>query len=143
VDTVHPLGPCVLIVDDCPTAADSAALLLKRWGYRAVLAYDGPSALAAALTQPPAAVLLDIGMPGMDGYEVARRLRGRPWTERALLIALTGYGQEEDMRRCWEAGFDLHLLKPYEPEELHGVLHRGLAARPARPHEPPSSPRWP
>jgi CheY-like chemotaxis protein len=130
MDTVRPPGPCVLVVDDCPTEADSVALLLKRWGYRAVLASDGPSALAAALTQPPAAVLLDIGMPGLDGYEVARRLRERPWTAGALLVALTGYGREEDVRRCWEAGFDRHLLKPCDPDELRRALDGRLAARP-------------
>lgn len=152
MDTVYPLGPCVLIVDDCLTAADSMALLLKRWGYRAVLAYDGPSALAAALTQPPAAVLLDIRMPGMDGYEVARRMRGRPWTAGALLVALTGFGKEEDVRRCYEAGIDLHLLKPCDPDELRRALDARLApsgsahlSRPAAPGPArgPSTPERP
>jgi CheY-like chemotaxis protein len=118
-------------VDDCHDAADSLALVLKRWGYRPAVAYDGPSALAAALAQPPAAVLLDLGMPGMDGFEVARRLRGRPWTAGALLVALTGYGEEGDVSRCREAGIDLHLLKPCDPDELRRVLGGRLAARPA------------
>jgi CheY-like chemotaxis protein len=130
VDTIRPLGPHALIVDDCPNAADSLALVLKWWGYRAVVAYDGPAALAAALTQPPAVALLDLDMPGVDGYEVARWLRTRPQTARAVLIALTGYGREEDVRRCYEAGFDLHLLKPIDPEELRWVLGGRLAARP-------------
>jgi CheY-like chemotaxis protein len=130
VDTIFPIGPLVLIVDDCPNAAGSLALVLRRWGYRAAVAYDGPAALAAALSQPPAAVLLDIGVPGVDGYEVARRLRGRPWTAGALLIALTGYGQEEDVCRCRQAGFDLHLLKPIDPEDLRRVLDRRLVAQP-------------
>jgi CheY-like chemotaxis protein len=129
--TLPPARPHVLVVDDCRDAADSLALLLNRWGYQTVIAYDGPSALAAALTQPPAVVLLDIVMPGMDGYEVARRLRGRPQTAQVLLIALTGYGQEDDVRRCYEAGFDLHLLKPCDPEELRRVLDGRLAAQPA------------
>jgi CheY-like chemotaxis protein len=129
MDTTRPVGPLVLVVDDCPNAADSLALVLRRWGYRAAVAYDGPSAMAAALSQPPAAVLLDIGMPGVDGYEVARRLRERPWTAGALLIALTGYGREEDVCRCREAGFDRHLLKPCDPEELRRVLAGRLAAR--------------
>jgi CheY-like chemotaxis protein len=120
--TIPPIGPFVLVVDDCRDTADSLALLLKRWGFQAMVAYDGPSALAAALARPPVAVLLDIGLPGMDGYEVARRLRGLAQTAKALLIALTGYGQEEDVRRCHEAGFDLHLLKPCDPEELRRVL---------------------
>ena len=130
MDTARPVGPCVLVVDDCPNEADSVALLLKRWGYRAVLASDGPSALAAALTRPPAAVLLDLGLPGMDGYEVARRLRGLPQTERALLVALTGYGLEEYVQLCYGAGIDLHLLKPIDPKELRRALDGRLAARP-------------
>jgi CheY-like chemotaxis protein len=130
VDTIRPLGPHALIVDDCPNAADSLALVLRRWGYRAAVAYDGPAALAAALTQPPAAVLLDLGLPGMDGYEVARWLRTRPQTAKAVLIALTGYGKEEDVRRCREAGIDLHLLKPCDPEELRRALDGRLAAQP-------------
>jgi CheY-like chemotaxis protein len=131
MDTVRPVGRYVLVVDDCHNAAGSLALLLKRWGYQAVLADNGPSALAAAHAQPPVAVLLDIGMPGVDGYEVARRLRGQPQTAGVLLIALTGYGREQDVRRCYEVGFDLHLLKPCDPEELRRVLHRRFVARPA------------
>ena len=130
MDTTRPLGPLVLVVDDCPDAANSLALLLKCWGYQAEVAYDGPSALAAALARPPAAVLLDLVMPGMGGCEVARRLRGRPWTTGALLVALTGSGREEDMRLCYAAGFDLHLLKPYDPEELRRVLDGRFAAQP-------------
>jgi CheY-like chemotaxis protein len=122
MDTTRPVGPLVLVVDDCRDAADSLALLLKWWGFQTVVAYDGPSALAAALALPPVVVLLDLGLPGMDGYEVARRLRGRPGMGEALLVALTGYGQEEDVRRCHEAGCDLHLLKPCDPQELRRVL---------------------
>jgi CheY-like chemotaxis protein len=118
-------------VDDCPDAADSLALLLRRWGYQAAAAYDGASALAAALARPPAAVLLDMVMPGMDGCEVARRLRGQPQAGQALLIALTGYGREEDVRLCREAGIDLHLLKPCDPAELRRALDGRLAARQA------------
>jgi CheY-like chemotaxis protein len=130
MDTIPPIGPFVLIVDDCRDAADSLGLLLKRWGFQTAVAYDGPSALAVALARPPAVVLLDIDMPGMDGYEVARRLRGQPRMAEALLIALTGYGEEEDVSRCREAGIDLHLLKPCEPEELRRVLDGRLAAQP-------------
>jgi two-component system, chemotaxis family, CheB/CheR fusion protein len=131
MDTIRPSGPPVLIVDDCHDAADSLALLLKRWGYQTEVAYDGPSALAAALAQPPAVALLDIVMPVMDGYEVARRLRGRPQAAKVLLIALTGYGREEEVRRCSEAGFDLHLLKPCDPEELRRVLDGTIGRRSA------------
>src|SRR5262249_43784767 len=100
------------------------------WGYRTAVAYDGPSALALAATDPPAAVLLDIGLPGLDGYEVARRLRTQPPTAKALLIAVTGYGRENVVRLCYEAGFDLHLLKPCSPEELRRVLEARFAATP-------------
>jgi CheY-like chemotaxis protein len=117
-------------VDDCPYLADSLALVLNRWGYQTAVADDGPSALAAALAQPPVVVLLDLGLPGMDGCEVARRLRGLTQTAKALLIALTGYGQEEDVRLCYEAGIDLHLLKPCDPEELRRVLDGRFAAQP-------------
>jgi CheY-like chemotaxis protein len=132
MDTPRWVGPLVLVVDDCRDAADSLALLLKGWGFQTVVAYDGPSALAVALARPPAVVLLDLDMPGMDGYEVARRLRGQPRTAEALLIALTGYGEEEDVSRCREAGIDLHLLKPCEPEELRRVLDGRLADQPTR-----------
>ena len=130
MDTVPPIGPWVLVVDDCHHAADPLVLLLKKWGYQTAVAYDGPSALAVALARPPAVVLLDLDRPGMDGYEVARRLRGQPRMAEALLIALTGYGEEEDVSRCREAGIDLHLLKPCEPEELRRVLDGRLADRP-------------
>jgi CheY-like chemotaxis protein len=128
MDTTRPSGPPVLVVDDCPDAADSLALLLNRWGYQTAVAYDGPSALAAALARPPAAVLLDQVMPGMGGCEVARRLRGQPEAAKALLVALTGSCGEEDVRLCYEAGIDLHLLKPCDPEELRRVLDGRLAA---------------
>ena len=123
-------GPPVLVVDDCPYLADALALLLKRWGYQTVVAYDGPSALALVSADPPAVVLLDLGLPGMDGCDLAARLRERPGMGEALLVALTGYGQEEDVRLCHEAGIDLHLLKPCDPEELRHVLDGRLAGQP-------------
>jgi CheY-like chemotaxis protein len=128
-------------VDDCPYLADALALLLNWWGYQTAVAYDGPAALAAALIQPPDAVLLDLGLPGMDGYEVARRLRGQPHMEKALLVALTGHGLAEDVCRCRAAGFDLHLLKPCEPDDLHRVLDERLAAQPTPYSVPAARPR--
>jgi CheY-like chemotaxis protein len=119
----------VLVVDDNRDAADSLALLLRAWNYEPAVAYGGPSALALASADPPAAALLDIGLPGMDGCEVARRLRQAPETARALLIAVTGRGREEDVRRCYEAGIDLHVIKPADPETLHRALDEGLRAR--------------
>ena len=123
-------GPPVLVVDDCPYLADALALLLKWWGYRPTVAYDGPAALALVSAEPPAVVLLDLGLPGMDGCDLAARLRERPGMGEALLVALTGYGREEDVRLCAEAGIDLHLLKPCDPEELRRVLDGRLAPQP-------------
>ncbi len=112
----------VLVVDDNVDAADSLAMLLRLVGQEVRVAHDG----AAALTPPqdlcPQIVFLDIGMPGMDGYEVCRRLRRQPGTEKALFIALTGWGQDEDRRRSAEAGFDHHLVKPVEPVALMKLL---------------------
>ena len=130
MDSIRPLRPHVLVVDNCHDTAVSLARLLERWGFQPVVAYDAPSALAVALAQPPAAVLLGLGLPGLDGCEVARRLRRQPRTAGALLVALTECGREEDVRRCREAGFDLLLLKTCDPEELHRVLEESLAAQP-------------
>ena len=112
----------VLVVDDNQDAADSLALLLRLAGQDVRAAYDGPSALAHSQEFQPELVFLDIGMPGMDGYEVARRLRRHPGLENARLVALTGWGQEDDRRRSKEAGFDHHLVKPVEPTALEGLL---------------------
>jgi hypothetical protein len=127
-----PPRPRVLVVDDCRDAADSLAMLLRAWGYEPVVAYDGPSALALASAGPPAAALLDLALPGMNGWETARRLRQLPGLGALPLIAVTGHGREGDVRRTYEAGFDRHVLKPYDPEELHQTLQRLLAARAAR-----------
>jgi PAS domain S-box-containing protein len=112
----------VLVVDDNQDAADSLALLLRLAGQDARTAYDGPSALVRATEFRPEVVFLDIGMPGMDGYEVARQLRAAPSLRGIKLVALTGWGQEEDRRRSAEAGFDRHMVKPVEPEALRKVL---------------------
>jgi len=87
-------------------------------------AHDGPAALAAVEANPPDLVFLDIGMPVMSGYDVAQRLRRRPGLESLVLVAMTGWGQEEDRRRSQEAGFDHHLVKPVEPDALHQLLIR-------------------
>ena len=111
----------VLIADDNTDAAESLALLLKLWGYTVYVARDGPEALEMARVYRPGVVLLDLGLPEMDGYEVARHLRG-VGPGGPVLWALTGYGQEEDLRRCHDAGFDRHLLKPVDPEALEVLL---------------------
>ncbi len=118
----------ILVVDDNVDAAQSLAMLLQVSGHEVRTAHDGPTALQLAQTWPPQAVLLDIGLPRMDGYEVARRLRQQPAMENALLVALTGYGQEEDRRRALEAGFNAHLVKPADADELRHLLARSAPA---------------
>jgi CheY-like chemotaxis protein len=112
----------VLVVDDSTDSAESLARLLRRWGHEVHLAYDGPSALAAARSTAPQVVLLDIGLPGMDGYEVARQLRQDPDHAGIVLVALTGYGQATDRRQTCDAGFDQHLIKPVDPTLLRTLL---------------------
>jgi PAS domain S-box-containing protein len=112
----------VLVVDDNADAADTLALLLRLQGHDVRVAHDGPSALSQASAEPPDVALLDIGMPGMDGYELARRFRATAPLKGVLLVAVTGWGQEEDRRRTREAGFDYHLVKPVEARALEGVL---------------------
>jgi PAS domain S-box-containing protein len=115
----------ILVVDDDEDVADSTAMLLETLGYEVITVYDGAAALEAARAQRPEVVLLDIGMPGMDGYEVARRLRGEPAVQGAALIAVTGWGQEADRRCSREAGFDRHLVKPVELGALEAALEAG------------------
>jgi CheY-like chemotaxis protein len=92
------------------------------WGHEVHIAHDGPSALHLAEKERPDVLLLDIGLPGMDGYEVARRLRSTPGFADVKLIALTGYGQEADRQRSSLAGFDHHLVKPVDLEQLRALL---------------------
>jgi signal transduction histidine kinase len=121
-------GRRILVVDDNRDAAESLALLLGVAGHDVRVCYDGPSALQTAPEYHPEAVLLDIGLPGMDGYEVARRLRADPDLAGMLLVALTGYGQEEDQRRARAAGFDQHLIKPADLTALTALLGSSGAA---------------
>lgn len=112
----------VLVVDDNKDAADSMASLLRMQHHVVQTAYSGPAALGAARVFKPEIVFLDIGLPGMDGFEIARRLRQFPETRGSRLIALTGYGQEDDRRRSQEAGFDRHIVKPLDPHALSALL---------------------
>jgi len=112
----------VLVVDDNRDAADSLGLLLRLLGADVRVVNDGPSALQTLSTFRPRVVLLDIGMPGMDGYEAARQIRQQPEFRDVMLIALTGWGQEEDRRRTTQAGFDHHLLKPADMGELQSLF---------------------
>jgi CheY-like chemotaxis protein len=112
----------VLLIDDNRDATESMTVLLELWGHEVRVAYNGPEALALAAEFRPDAALLDIGLPGMNGYEVAKRLRELPGWERVMLVAVTGYGQDEDRRRSCEAGFDHHLTKPVEPAMVQSLL---------------------
>ena len=111
-------GRRVLVVDDNEDAAASLAALLRMSGYQVFMAPDGREALRQASAHPPDVILLDIGLPDLDGCEVARRLRMTPGLERTRLVAMTGYAQEEHRRATQEAGFDAHLVKPVDPDEL-------------------------
>jgi len=126
--TASPLAPAhehrrrILVVDDNPDAALGLERLLVHLGHRVHTALDGPAALGLAAEFRPEVVLLDLGMPGMDGYQVARRLRADFPDWRPRLIALTGYGQEQDRQRTRQAGFDDHLIKPVDLPTLKTVL---------------------
>lgn len=125
----------ILVVDDNQSAVRMLSLLLTRRGAHTIgAAYDGPAALAQVREFRPEIVLLDIGLPGMSGYEVARRIRANPQYDGILLVALTGYGQEQDRRASKEAGFDEHLVKPPAWDQLQRLfVHRKLKVRSAAP----------
>jgi two-component system CheB/CheR fusion protein len=113
----------ILVVDDNVDAAESLARLLQRlYGQDVRVSHDGPGALESAAQFCPEVVLLDIGMPGMDGYEVAQRLRETASVSPLKLVALTGWGQESDRLRSKEVGFNLHLVKPVDPDALRRLL---------------------
>jgi PAS domain S-box-containing protein len=119
----------VLLVDDNVDAAQTLALLLRADGHAVRLAHEGESALAQARAQPPALLLLDIGLPGLDGYEVARRLRAEPATRDVAIVAVSGYGQAADRARGRAAGFDAHLTKPVDLQTVYAAARRVLAQR--------------
>jgi CheY-like chemotaxis protein len=112
----------VLVVDDNRDTASSLAMLLKMMGNEIRTAYDGEEAVAAADEFRPHVVLCDIGMPKLNGYEACRQMRERAWDKNMILIAITGWGQEEDRRKTKEAGFDHHLVKPVDPHTLMKLL---------------------
>jgi len=130
-------GARILIVDDNADSVAGLARLLRRKGYEVETAHDGPSALKAATARRPAFVLLDIGLPGMDGYQVAERLRTL-LDERVVICAVSGYGREEDRRRGKDAGFDHHLIKPVDLDAIMALL----ADAAGRPPSPPGGPGW-
>jgi CheY-like chemotaxis protein len=110
-------------VDDNRDSAETLAELAEIWGFEVATAYDGHAALLRASEWEPALVFLDIGMPGLNGYEVARRLRQDVRFEKVTLVALTGYGQEKDIELSRAAGFDHHLVKPVDMVLLERLLH--------------------
>jgi len=121
-DTSSPLPRRIMVVDDNRDAAASLAMLLRLWGHEVWVAYDGHAALSLAAEHALDVVLLDIGLPGMNGYQVARKLRELPNTRDTLLVALTGYGQLEDRQRSIAAGFDHHFVKPIDVEVLQPLI---------------------
>jgi CheY-like chemotaxis protein len=112
----------ILVVDDNADAADSLGELLRLIGHDVRIAHDGLAGLQHVPTFRPEVVLLDLGMPGMDGFETARRIRGLPEGRTLTLVALTGWGQDEDRRRTSAAGFNLHVVKPVEPSVLQELI---------------------
>jgi PAS domain S-box-containing protein len=114
----------ILVVDDNEDSAESLTILLSLAGHKTHTAYDGLEAIEAAAAFQPDVVLLDIGLPKLNGFEVARKIREQPWGQAMMLVALTGWGQDEDRRRSWEAGFNHHLTKPIDPLALTDLLAR-------------------
>jgi CheY-like chemotaxis protein/anti-sigma regulatory factor (Ser/Thr protein kinase) len=119
-----PAGRDILVVDDQPDSTASLAMLLRLRGHEVRIAHDGPSALEEVTRRPPEVVFLDLGLPGMSGYDVARQLRAQPQTRDLRLVALTGYGTEADRAKSRAAGFDVHLAKPVDPVDLEALLAR-------------------
>jgi CheY-like chemotaxis protein len=112
----------VLVADDNVDAASSLALMLKLMGHDVCTAHNGLEAVETAAAFRPDVVLLDIGMPKLNGYDACRRIREQTWGKTVVLVALTGWGQDEDKRRSQEAGFNSHLVKPVEPDALEKLL---------------------
>jgi len=129
----------VLVVDDNTDAADLLAITLNQAGYETTAVADGPTAIEAAQRLVPQIVILDIGLPGMTGYEVAKLMRKDPRLANMALIALTGWGTPEDKRKALAAGFDVHLTKPVAAEDLHDALDRAAALRKRQPAAAPQS----
>jgi CheY-like chemotaxis protein len=126
----------ILVVDDCRDTVDTVAMLLRMWGHDVRSATSGPAALAIVADYAPDVVLLDIGLPGMDGYQVARRLREEVGLRHALLVSVSGYADPKDRQQSHLAGCDHHLIKPVEPESLRLLLASWAARHQPHPAEP-------
>jgi CheY-like chemotaxis protein len=120
----NPLKARILVVDDLRDSAESLARLLRIEGNEVRTAHDGLEAVAVAADFRPELVLMDIGMPKMDGYEACRRIRNLPFGSEVILVAVTGWGQAEDRRKSQAAGFDHHMVKPVEPVAIEKLLQR-------------------
>jgi CheY-like chemotaxis protein len=120
----------IVIADDGRDTADSLAALLTIMGHEVKVAYDGQEAVTVAATFRPDVMILDVGMPKLDGYQVARRVREEPWGRAVLLVAMTGWGRADDRRRAEESGFDRHFTKPADITELQQLLAGFAGARP-------------
>jgi CheY-like chemotaxis protein len=121
-DAAPPVRRRILVADDNVDSATSLALMLEFMGNDVRTAHDGLAAVAGAAELRPDLILLDIGMPGLNGYDACREIRRQPWGNGVVIVALTGWGQEEDKRRSREAGFDQHLVKPVEPTALDRLM---------------------
>ncbi len=130
-DAAHSHARRILVVDDYPRVAESLMKMLALAGHDVRIALDGPTAVEEASSFRPEFIVLDIGLPGMDGYEVARQIRNDPASRQATLIAVTGYGKKEDQLRAYQAGFDHHLTKPVDC----AVLLQLIGAKGASPRE--------
>jgi CheY-like chemotaxis protein/anti-sigma regulatory factor (Ser/Thr protein kinase) len=128
-----PGGRRVLVVDDNSDAAETVAAYLRLEGHETKVVTEGTEVLDSAKVFEPQVVVLDIGLPGLDGYQIARQLRAESGTRGALLIAVTGYGREEDRSRAAAAGFDCHFVKPADPIEIQAAIERGVQAGKERP----------
>lgn len=122
-DSLPATGKRVLIVEDNVDSRETLRDLLQLWGHEVDVAPDGAAGLAALVSHPPDVALVDIGLPGLSGYDLSRQIRAEGIAETVRLVALTGYGQPEDRRRALEAGFDDHLVKPLDPEKLRHILN--------------------
>ena len=118
----RPIAHRILVADDNRDAAESMGMLLRLMGNEVRTAYDGVDAVEQAEAFRPDLILLDIGMPKLNGYDAAKRIREKSWSAGTMLVAVTGWGQEEDKRRTSEAGFDCHFTKPLDPAALHKLV---------------------
>jgi PAS domain S-box-containing protein len=131
-----PVPGRVLVIDDNRDAATTLAMVLRNSGHTVFTAHDGETGLRTGEQEEPDAIILDIGMPDMNGYELAQQVRRAGWGNDVLLIALTGWGQKEDIDRALRSGFDAHLTKPADPERIERLLEDFLAQRNETGHEP-------